>query len=200
MSKNRYDFLSTLAVIVLVASTFASQYFPHIGYIFAIVAILTAVGSFTLYAIALPRSATQPQINAHHWENRARHERVIVGAEARNDQYAAITRCETPLDRYVKAASHSYYWHHDLYIRGAMRVVNHVSITEPINANVDVDPATIIANVVEKLCATTKEPRYEFIISPDGTFKIKQIMAKHNSGELLIDDTKLQEPGSTMIN
>jgi hypothetical protein len=45
------------------------------------------------------------------------------------------------------------------------------------------DPASIIANIVEKLCASSKEPRFEFILEPDGRFKIQQISAKRAQGK-----------------
>src|SRR5882724_11065000 len=52
MKKSTYDALSTIAVIVLVFFTFLAQHSSK-GYLFGVIAVLAAAGSFAMYVKAL---------------------------------------------------------------------------------------------------------------------------------------------------
>jgi hypothetical protein len=218
MSKNRYDFLTALAVIVLVVSTLATQHFPHAGYAFGIVAVLAALGSFAIYVKALPKrvSHVQGQILTQHLavpQFDAVTAKSTESADVDEPRYSShdygslvhwkiAGALSTKVDAGIYKEALERYLGHDLYKASALRVVDYLRVAESSRVHLDPrsDPATLIANVVEKLCATTNDPQFEFIISPDGTFKIQQISAKRNVGELHPSTRKPEDSASTMIN
>jgi hypothetical protein len=202
MSKNKYDALSTTAVVALVVSTFSAQHFSGAGYIFGATAVISAIAALGLYITALPKpviaqhgiamhkdspalnAAAEPEYllkvkeNVFPLTHRDRRP-VMVGADLGIDifkqRYADIFKnFEQQRTRYL----HS----HEKYYSEVLRRV-HADFREAaqvkFHPDVKQDPAVVIASVVERLCANSSQPHYEFILAADGSFKIKPISIKN---------------------
>lgn len=215
MSKNKYDALSTTALLVLIISTFSAQHFSRAGYLFGALAILSAVGSLLLYIKALPRktNALQDQVN------KAKGLQLpVVKLQAQKIEDPAVLLNygeERPLvphaefvlrtwkerdEKQVRSYFQALYAelkYRDSYIAPALPHMQrrlHVKF----GSAVVQDPAAVISNVVERLCAPSTEPRFEFILSPDGSFKIVPISSKRMIGESKLQISK--GSGSQLIN
>lgn len=195
MKKSTYDAISMIAVVSLVVFTVASQHSSRGGYVFGILAILTAVGLFVAYIKASPK---QPSTSAQ--ANKAFEEAIQQASKTVAQREAMERNLRENLNRnlfFKKRAARVYVYealsnerlkerqlklfldaftvaHHGTADLKAGTYYTQVKVRhEPVQ-----DAASIIANIVEKLCATSKEPRFEFILEPGGTFKIKQVSSK----------------------
>lgn len=195
MKKTTYDVVSMIAVVSLVVFTVAAQHSNRAAYVFGVLAILTAVGLFAAYIKAAPdRASTDDQTT-----------QAVEVSQSKAESEAEITAQQKALMRSVRAnfyrkllviekerpsRVHEALYKERLSERQLLLFLNaeHHGTThlkagsyytqirirrDPVH-----DSASIIANIVEKLCASSKEPRFEFILEPDGRFKIQQISAK----------------------
>ncbi len=188
MKKSTYDALSAVAVVVLVGSTIGAQHFTQLGYLFGCLAILSAVGSFALYVKALPKENTAA----------AGVKSLVEAASNQVDDSSAMTvvhsKDEIIRERLV-ALSNSGLDQHENSARAGMYQLKFFDTFAnkrlPSRTGFDMDlgfpaaqvkirrgheddPALMIAKIVERVCASRTEPRFEFILSPNGTFTIKQ--------------------------
>lgn len=187
MKKTTYDAISTIAVVSLVVFTVAAQHSSRAGYAFGILAILTAVGLFAAYVKALPRNSTtdQPAIQADEAakqsqidaRKQALVQEEILMRQVRADMYRRLLVIKRdPIgalfkDR-VRERQLQLQFFSEHHGRPAGSYYKQVKI-HPVQ-----DPASIIVKVIEKLCAGSKEPRFDFILGPDGSFKIQQVSVK----------------------
>lgn len=207
MKKSTYDAISTIALVSLVAFTIASQHSSRAGYAFGVLAVLTAAVLFAAYIKASPEQATTSDQTTETFEEAIQQaSEVVAQREAltrnvREDLYRMlllIKRQEMGVrnpGRWERAArtyealykerlserqlllfcdDFNAVAHHGTAHLKAGSYYTQIRIRrDPVH-----DSASIIANIVEKLCASSKEPRFEFILEPDGRFKIQQISAK----------------------
>jgi hypothetical protein len=172
MKDSTYNTISMGAVVALVLFTVLSQHSGHAEYAFGIIALLPAAALFAAYIRALPTSASTSQPKAEcvesprqldfvvHEENLITHRRLTLIERMR------VARVYEEMDKRHSVSGRIFYGQVE-FRRGP-----------------DYAPAAIIAEVVEKLCATSKEPRFEFVLRPDGSFRIQQIPAKPPAEEL----------------
>jgi len=195
MKKSTYDVVSTVAVVALVVCTVAAQYSGRAAYVFGVFAVLTAVGLFAAYIKALPDRASTADQKTQAVETSQ--SKADSEAEIAAQQQALIRNVRADLYRRLLETGEESRVHDALY---KQRLLAERQLTLFLNAEHHGtthlkagsyytrvrfrrdpihDAASIIANVVEKLCASSKGPRFEFILEPDGRFKIQQISAKH---------------------
>jgi len=194
MKKSTYDAVSTTSVVALVVFTIGAQHSSRFGYVFGVLALLTSVGLFAAYIKGLRAGASTDQTTqaAEVSQSKAESEveiaaqqqalmrsvradlyrkLLVTGRERASRVHEALYKerlSERQLLLFLNAE------HHGTIHLKAGSYYTHVRFHRgPVH-----DPASIIANIVEKLCASSKEPRFEFILGPDGSFKIQQIPAK----------------------
>jgi len=195
MKKNTYDLISMVAIVVLVASTIAAQHSNRAAYAFGILAILSAAGLFAAYVKALPK--TRPGAGEGGRCTEEKHELRAVAEEVEPEDEIAARQLEAVQNawtlymrqsvgtnlRHLRIGEHLAHHRHgqvdadriDFLVRDNLAVIRGHRQTS--------DPASVIVNVVEKLCERSKEPRFEFVLSVDGTFTIRQIPTKRAASE-----------------
>jgi hypothetical protein len=199
MKKSTYDVVSTIAVVALVVFTVAAQHSGRAAYVFGVLAVLTAAGLFVAYIKASPDRASiadQATQAVEASQSKAESEAFIAAQEQAlmRSVCADLYRKLFAVEREQASLVHKALYKKHLSERQLLLFLNaehHGSTThlkagsyytrvrfhrDPVH-----DPASIVANIVEKLCASSKEPRFEFILEPGGRFKIQQISAKHTS-------------------
>ncbi len=191
MKKSTYNAISTIAVVSLVVFTVASQHSSRAGYAFGILAVLTAVGLFVAYIKASPKRASTDDQTTQAVEvsqSKVESETEIAAQQqaltrsVRADLYRRLLVIEK--DRASRVHEALYKEHLSqrqllLFLNAEHHGTAHLKAgSYYTQIRFRHDPASIIANIVEKLCASSKEPRFEFILEPDGRFKIQQISAK----------------------
>ena len=202
MKKSTYDALSMIAVVALVACTFLAQHSSR-GYVFGVLAMLTAAGLLVAYIRALPTRSQTADQTTQAVEPKQRSEigaqRELLLRDVREDLYRRLlTEKELSgrlhetlyLDRLrerrfllsVKAVEHC-----------DLKVGSYYTQVKFHRATVH-DPASIITNIIERLCASSKEPRFEFILGPDGSFKIQQVAVKRFGIEPITAQEEPVEP------
>ena len=188
MKKNVYDIVSTIAVLILVVSTYFAQHGGKYQYAFGIVIVLTAVGMFSMYVKALrPRNTVEQEKPIE--QRRRKIQLEIPPTTIRELQHMqhtlAVGNAEDLLlakvrEQAKRAAYLVYFEKRQAGMRGFSELRESLYVGEQLKFHPHAlkNPAIIIADVVEKLCPSTKEPRFEFVLAPDGTFKITPISAK----------------------
>jgi hypothetical protein len=197
MKKSTYDAISTISVAALVVFSIGAQHSSRFGYVLGVLAVLTAAGLFVVYIKASPNRAVTADQTTHAGE--VSQSNVGSEAEIAVQQQALMRNVRADLYKKLLATErerasrvHEALYKERLSERQLMLFLNaehhgtthlkagyytHVRFHRgPVH-----DPASIIANIVEKLCASSKEPRFEFILEPDGRFKIQQISAKRTA-------------------
>jgi hypothetical protein len=194
MKQSTYDTLSMLAVIALVVFTVLAQHSTRAGYVFGTLVVLTAAALFAAYIRALPtRSSTVGQKTQD--VEAAQQSESAVQREAETIRNAFIHRRLTLVEKMRVSRLHEEVRkehlksrRHLFYIDAVEHGLPDLKINEYSKHHLAFhpayDPATIVANIVEKLCAATREPRLEFVLEPNGSFKIQQISAKRAPNEL----------------
>ena len=193
MKKSTYDAISTIALVSVVVFTIASQHSSRAGYVFGILAVLTAAGLFVAYIKALPRSSPSEQAKRAADQAKQAFEEAIQLASKTVAQRRAMERnVRENLNRSLLFRKRALY-EERLKERQLMLFFDALTVAHHGTADIKAgsyftqlkfhrepvhDSASIIANIVQKLCATSKEPRFEFILEPNGSFKIQQISAK----------------------
>lgn len=191
MKKSTYDAISTIAIVSLVVFTVASQHSSRAGYTFGILTVLTAVGLFVAYIKASPkRTSTDDQTTqaVEVSQSKAESETAIAAQQqaltrsARADLYRRLLVIKKDPASNVREALYKEHLSERqllLFLNAEHHGTAHLKAgSYYAQIRIRHDPASIIANIVEKLCASSKEPRFEFILEPDGKFKIQQISAK----------------------
>jgi hypothetical protein len=195
-----------LAVVALVAFTFLAQH-SSLGYVFGVLAMLTAAGLLAAYIRALPTPPQTADKTTQVIEPKQQSEIAAQSEVLLRNVYEAFWRKRALTERERVAQLHE-----ALYLDGLQRErqfrlsVNAVEYrTADLKAGgyytqvkyhrdpVD-DAASIITNIVEKLCASSKEPRFEFILGPDGSFKIQQVASKRSAIEPITAQEESVEP------
>ena len=194
MKRSTYDVVSTIAVVALVVFTVAAQHSSRAAYVFGVLAVLTAAGLFAAYIKASPdpaatsdqtaQAAEESQSNAGSEAEIAVQQQALM-RNVRADLYKKLLVAERERASRVHEALYKEHLSERqllLFLNAEHHGTTHLKASyytrvrfhrDPAH-----DPASIIANIVEKLCASSKEPRFEFILEPDGRFKIQQISAK----------------------
>jgi hypothetical protein len=194
MKKSTYDTVSTIAVVALVVFTVAAQHSKRAAYVFGVLAVLTAAGLFAAYIKAsadrassadrTPQTAEASQSKAELEGELATQQQALMRS-VRADLYRRLLATERERASLVHEALYKERMserqlllflnaeHHGTHLKAGSYFTRVRFHRDPVH-----DPASIIANVVEKLCVSSKEPRFEFILEPDGRFKIQQISAK----------------------
>jgi len=187
MKKSTYDAISAIAVVSLVALTVAAQHSSRAGYAFGVLAVLTAAGLFAAYVRALPPNSTADESAkaieaAKQSKTAARKESLIqeeiLMRQVRADMYRRLLVIERdPIEALFKNRMRERRLRLQSLEHHGTVTIRHVKI-HPAQ-----DAASTIVNVIEKLCAGSKEPRFDFILGPDGSFKIRQISVKYSVEE-----------------
>ena len=190
--------VSAIAVVALVVFTVAAQHSSRGAYVFGILALLTAAGLFGAYIKALPKGsstnqatenaeAAQQSKTADQTETLVRNVRADLGRRLLLFEEERALQAHEELYALYKQRAKEREHQFRAFCKGAsvhraseIRVGSYYTEIQFQHYSVP-DPASIIANIVEKLCASTKEPRFEFVLEPDGRFKIQQISAKRAS-------------------
>jgi hypothetical protein len=193
MKTKSYDALSGFAVVAFVVFTFLAQYSKGAGYLFGILALATAVGLLVVYVNALPKSSLIAHATASVDEagpaSDLVHQRARVGQDVPLGWYEGPTGAERHLTglseelREQQRRAREVRQVHLFFAAAAHHSSRGVRVGSSFaqvkfHHDPERDTASIIANVVEKLCAASREPRFEFILGPDGSFKIRQISVK----------------------
>lgn len=196
MKKSTYDALSTIAVIALVVSTYFAQHFSRAGYVFGVLAVLSAIGSFAVYVKALPKRSLTPEQEVRPTQTTKATEIAAVPVNRVERTEKIILRSEKEellLKLFEDRCSDR------LHTRRLQVLVDVVDRAQLKFHPVAHEPAVVIASVVEKLCASSREPRFEFILSPDGTFKIRQITVKRPTDESLPSRPDARKESATQL-
>lgn len=214
MKNTFYDTLSLLAVVAFITFTVLAQHSGHAAYPFGVLAMLTAAGLFAAYVKALPADTSSANQTRKVLEEANQLE--LLGE-------TAITHArETHLyERMIAERKRVDRLSAELRERGRARELRQVRLffSAVDSPGMDIksgsyftqvkfrpdpahDPASIIANIVEKLCPASKEPRFEFILGPDGSFRIQQISPKRTVDEAAVTrEEPHEEPaGEQVVN
>jgi len=195
MKRSTYDVVSTVAVVTLVVFTFAAQHAGRAAYIFGALAVLAAAGLFAAYIKALSDSAS----TADQMTQAVEASQSTAESEVTAHQQALMRSVRADLSQKLLAIEreraslvHEALYKERLGERQLLLFLNaeHHGATHlkagsyytrvMLHRDPFHDPAAIVADIVEKLCASSKEPRFEFILEPDGRFRIQQISAKRS--------------------
>lgn len=209
MKSKTYDAISTIALVSVVVFTIASQHSSRGAYVFGVLAIVTAAGLFVAYIKASSkRASTDDQTTQA--ESKAESEaeiaarREALSRNVRDELYRKVLLTER--DRAANVYRALFYQNARLAERqlmlfhaphhGTARIKGGSYYTQIRIHAAAQDPASIITNIIEKLCAGSKEPRFEFILEPDGRFKIQQVSAKRAAvvERIAPQEEKLEQP------
>lgn len=184
MKKNTYEIVSTLALVLFLIFTFSTQYSSH-GRLFGGLAIVTAAGLFLAYLRVLPKRAPTN-------EKTAPQPSVTVLTPITDAEPSELDPQRRDFSRIYDLNQPGLFLGDDEYVPDIRVVSQFLQVkVAPYPA---IDPVNIITKVVEKLCAASKEPRFEFVLAPDGSFKIRQISAKLLADEpTVVDEEPVKE-------
>jgi len=186
------------AVVAVVVFTFSAQY-SSLGYVFGILAVLTAAGMLIAYIKALPGAETseqKPQIVEPVRQLESAEQREALVRAVREDLYrkhilTERDRSAQTFESLIKERLSERRLR--ISISSDFKVGSYYTQIkfhhrEPVN-----DRASVIINIIERLCVSSKEPRFEFILAPDGSFKIQQVSLKRSAIEHLAEQEELVE-------
>lgn len=187
MKKSTYDAVSTIAIVSLVVFTVAAQHSSHAGYAFGVLAVLSAAGLLAAYIKSLRKPASKDQTaqnieaakqqeNAAQSAAMARHVRADFYRKLFLAQRERESRVHDALNKERLIERQISLFFGDIE-HGEIKAGNYYTHVR-LHRDLFQDTASIIVNIVEKLCAGSKEPRFEFILGLDGSFKIQQISPK----------------------
>lgn len=181
MRKSTYDVVSTIAVVSLVVFTVAAQRSSRGAYAFGVLAVLAAAGLFAAYVKGLGTpsvtdGATERAEAARQPDGTRQGDKLTrtVGPDFERAFVRQLARRKLLKERAREQRED------DDVVGNTVRMLEIQAYHTQIKFHhAFYDPASTIVNIVEKLCAGSDTPRFEFVLEPDGKFKIQQISAKH---------------------
>jgi hypothetical protein len=200
MKKSTYDVVSTVSILTLVVSTFLAQRISHAGYVFGIIAVLSAVGLFAAYVKALPGTGStngertqaadviddsphqlrsQAQLLVDTWLSERKSRTKLQMEDDAGIRYE-IARYKPALLHYAQIHSRQLQLFDDAVNSGKSQDINALHgfrFTTQVKYHHEqvYEPATVITEIVKRLCTSSDEPRFEFVLASDGSFTIRQM-------------------------
>jgi hypothetical protein len=171
---------------------------PH-AYVFGALAVLTAATIFAAYIKALPNWTQNGDQKI--LEDTLPHSELVSSIAANWVHDVPPTHHRTvPAKQFEDAVRN--YWAHVSRSGVFFDSVEHRSTDLAVatyytqikyRKEASPDTASVIVNVVERLCATSNEPRFEFVLGPDGSFTIRHISAK-SDGDVSSERAEMRSP------